>query len=206
MSEKKGTGYFSLAGNLPFSLRVAGKVACPLFFLLLGGCASVGPTGRFRSLRANPPHDNRVVYDFEAHRNDFVFQEVGVVESDEQAGLVMVDGNLRSMKGADIEVLGTFELEAQRHTPFAFTDYTSIWRKLLCWPQVPLVWLTLGMWLLMPSSWFCWSRTPASRDSWMQWVKQMADSAGGNLAVVEFAPRKHDIDEAKGHVVRTVKQ
>jgi hypothetical protein len=176
------------------------------FFCLiaLSGCASVGPTAFFRSTTANPDHDNRVMDDYTAHRNNPVFQDVTVVESDEKkAGLEVVDGSLGRFRGADIEILGNFELRADGHTPFVFTDYSSFPRKLICWPQVPLMWITLAVWTIVPTSYFCWSKTPGSREKWLTWVKQLVDSAGGDLGVVTFDRGEDNVGVAKGYVIKT---
>ena len=50
--------------------------------LLCTGCGAVGPTARFRSITANPQHDNRVMDDYTTHRNNPVYQDVAVVETE----------------------------------------------------------------------------------------------------------------------------
>jgi hypothetical protein len=180
-------------------------VRLALAALLAAGCVHVAPDGKFRSNEVRPMNDERVVDDFENHRAKPVFGDVTVVESDENEGLEVIDGTLKRYRGQDVEMLGTFELHAVGyHSPFYPADYLQTARKVVCWPQVPLTWLTLGIWLIVPSSYFCWSNTPTDRDHWIAWVKQMVDSAGGNLGVVTFGPNNKKIFEAKGYVVRVV--
>ncbi len=167
-------------------------------------CGYVAPSVKFRSAEVRPMDDDRVMDDFENHRSNPVYGDVTVVENDENAGLDVVDGTLKRYRGQDIEIVGTFELLGAVHSPFYPSDYLALPRKIICWPQVPLAWLTLGIWLIVPTSYACWSKTPTDRDHWIAWVKQMVDSAGGNLGVVTFGPRKDSIDTAKGYIVRVV--
>lgn len=171
---------------------------------LLGSaaCVNIAPGVKFRSVEVRPMDDERVVDDFENHRAKPVFGEVVVVENDEAAGLDVVDGTLKQFRGQDVEMVGTFTIEGEYHSPFYPSDYLSTARKVFCWPQVPLTWVTLGIWLIIPTSYFCWGKTPDDRDHWIAWVKQIVDSAGGNLGVVTFGPKKNSFDEAKGYVMR----
>lgn len=173
-----------------------------LLAAVVSACAAVAPRGKFRSNEVKPMDDERVVDDFENHRASPVFGDVTVVENDESSGLDVVDGTLKKFRGQEIEVIGTFELTGELHGPFYPSDYLGVGRKILCWPQVPLSWVTLGIWLIIPTSYFCYGKTPVDRDHWLGWVKQMVDSAGGNLGVVTFAPNKQSIDTAKGYVLR----
>lgn len=173
-----------------------------VFGVVLTGCGFVAPSVKFKSVATNPMNDGRVVDDFENHRSNPVYQDVAVIENDETSGLEVVDGTVKSYRGSDVEVLGTFELEGAVHSPFYPSDYLAIPRKIICWPQVPLTWLTLGIWLIVPTSYACWSKTPTDREHWLAWVKQVVDSAGGTLGVVTFGPRKDNIDVAKGYVVK----
>jgi len=179
--------------------------AGPLLVAVLGAaCVHVAPSGKFRSNEVKPMDDERVVDDFENHRARPVFGDVTVVENDENAGLDVVDGTLKKFRGQDIEVIGTFEMRGETHGPFYPSDYLNVGRKIFCWPQVPLAWLTLGIWLIIPTSYFCYGQTPVDRDHWIAWVKQMVDSAGGNLGVVTFSPTRERIDVAKGYVLKVV--
>jgi hypothetical protein len=65
------------------------------------------------------------------------------------------------------------------------------------------MWLSLGLWVVVPTSYFCWSKTPGSRETWLGWVKQVADSAGGNVAVVTFRGQGDRTEAATGYVIRT---
>ena len=172
--------------------------------LAASGCGFVAPNVKFRSNEVRPMDDDRVSDDFENHRSSPVYGDVTVVENDENAGLDVVDGTLKRYRGQDIEIVGTFELTGVIRTPWYPADYLAVPRKIICWPQVPLAWVTLGIWLVVPLSYACWSKTPTDRDHWIAWVKQIVDSAGGNLGVVTFGPRKDNIDTAKGVVVRVV--
>ncbi len=167
-------------------------------------CAAVAPSAKFRSNEVKPMDDERVVDDFENHRSNPVYGDVTVVENDEGAGLEVVDGTLKKFRGQDIEVVGTFEMRGELHGPFYPSDYLGVGRKIFCWPQVPLAWVTVGLWLIIPTSYFCYGKTPVDRDHWIGWVKQIVDSAGGNLGVVTFGPRKDSIDTAKGYVLKVV--
>lgn len=167
-------------------------------------CVHVAPAAKFRSNEVKPMDDERVVDDFENHRADPVFGDVVVVENDETAGLDVVDGTLKKFRGQDIEIVGTFEMVGEFHSPFYPSDYLSLGRKIYCWPQVVLTWVTVGIWLAIPFSYGCWGKTPVDRDHWIAWTKQMVDSAGGNLGVVTFGPKKNDIDTAKGYVLKVV--
>jgi hypothetical protein len=173
------------------------------WLIALSGCASVGPNAFFRSATANPEHDNRVMDDFTVHRNNPTYGDVTVVEENGKEKLELIDGSAGKFRGADIEIIGTFELKPTSHSPFAFTDYSAVPRKVICWPQVPLTWITLGIWLAVPTSYFCWSKTPGTREKWLAWVKQMVDSAGGDIGVVTFIGPPDNIDWAKGYIVRT---
>jgi hypothetical protein len=175
-----------------------------LLLIAVSGCASVGPYALYRSSTANPDHDNRVMADYEVHRNSPVYQDVMVFEGDgQQQALEVIDGRAGRLNGADIEILGTFDLKPDNHTPWVFADYSAFPRKILCWPQVPLMWLSLGLWIAVPTSYFCWSRTPGKRETWLGWIKQLADSAGGNVAVVTFKGKGDATESATGYVIRT---
>jgi hypothetical protein len=175
-----------------------------LAVVLLGvsACGHVAPAVKFRSVEVRPMDDDRVMDDFKNHRASPVYGDVVVVENDENAGLEVVDGTLKRYRGQEIEVLGTFLIEGEVHSPFYPADYLATPRKIACWPQVPLTWLTLGIWMIIPTSYFCWSKTPDDKDHWIAWVKQIVDSAGGNLGVVTFGPKPNSIDEAKGYVLK----
>jgi hypothetical protein len=173
--------------------------------IVLSGCGFVAPAVKFRSVEVRPMDDERVVDDFKNHRSSPVYGDVTVVESNpDNTDLDVVDGTLRRYRGQDVQMIGTFELAGEIHSPFYPSDYLAFPRKIICWPQVPLTWLTIGIWMIVPTSYACWSKTPVDRDHWIAWVKQMVDSAGGNLAVVTFGPKKDSIDEAKGYIVRVV--
>jgi hypothetical protein len=174
-----------------------------LWLVALSGCASVGPYALFRSTTANPDHDNRVMADYEVHKNNPVYADVTVIESDGKESLTIAEGNLAKFRGADLEVIGKFDLKPDSYTPWTFANYSSLPRKLLCWPQVPLMWITLGVWIAVPTSYFCWSRTPGKRDAWMAWIKQLVDSAGGDAGVVTFTGAGDEIETVSGYVVRT---
>lgn len=171
-------------------------------FAVLSGCGYVAPAVKFRSAEVRPMDDDRVMDDFKNHRASPVYGDVTVVEHDETAGLEVVDGTLKRYRGQDIQLIGEFQLDGEIHSPFYPSDYLALPRKIICWPQVPLTWLTIGIWMIVPTSWACWSKTPVDRDHWIAWVKQLVDSAGGNLGVVTFGPRKDSIDIAKGYVVK----
>jgi hypothetical protein len=171
--------------------------------LLLGaGCVYVAPAARFRSVETKPMDDARVVDDFDAHDSDFAFGQVAVVESDDNQNLEIADGTLKGYQGQQVEVIGTFELKREFHGPFYPSDYLWLPRKIMCWPQVPLMFVTVGLWLILPFPYACFGKTPGDRAHWIDWVKQIVDSAGGNLGVVTFAKKKDQIEGATGYVVK----
>jgi hypothetical protein len=179
------------------------RALAAVVLLSASACGYVAPAVKFRSVDVRPMDDDRVIGDFKAHRSDPVFGDVLVVEEDDSSGgLDVVDGKLSHFRGQDVELVGSFELTGEVHSPFYPSDYTALPRKIICWPQVPLMWLSLGIWTIVPLSYGCWSKTPVDRDHWIAWVKQLVDSAGGTLGVVTFGPKKDSIDTAKGYVVR----
>ena len=111
---------------------------------------------------------------------------------------------------AGIEMVGKFEMEARTSNFFfiaKFIDYEEVWRKGLCYWQVPLEWLTLGAWSLSPTTWACFPAKPVMRKAdALSYIKKAADGADADIVVMTYDGEVNEtIRGARGWFLRTIK-
>ncbi|NRA68893.1 MAG: hypothetical protein HRU19_30700 [Pseudobacteriovorax sp.] len=75
-------------------------------------------------------------------------------------------------------------------------SYTDTWRKVACYPQIPLYYVTLGYWGMIPTWYPCVGDEEVSRKTLMKDLKLAVEVAGGDFAVAVFdMKRSDDVDD-----------
>lgn len=185
-----------------------------LIFLLHGcGCATVRPRAHFMELEP-PSKDVAATWPVEAAalREKFEARREGPLDEQANAvlllierypkGTVRVRNQLHVQNDAGYQIVAGYDLYAAGATTLWFADYASSWRKVYCYPQVPLTWLTLGIWQVIPLSYPC--AAPARFDRQFAWhqVRHLAAAAGADTAIVELKMNGEEIVVAWGWLLR----
>ena len=173
----------------------------PLLALFLCNCATLRTQLRYSGFgEADFSRDRAVTERFKDSRDEPAPQ-VKVLVDTVPEGLSVKDGLLRVEEGYSHEILGKFSLLPQNPviSIYAFADYEDGWRKVLCYPQIPLVWLTLSIWPLVPTFYPCYGSVTQRREKLLDDVKRITQAAQGDVAIVSFGLSPNlDPEEAFG--------
>ncbi len=116
---------------------------------------------------------------------------VRILERSLPPGVSFENGLITTTPESHLQVLGTasFSFTTSNFVPmlalFWFRDYSSVGRKVLCYPQVPLNWVTLGIWgSLIPTSIPCAVGMGLPIDEAYGVIRASAVAAGATLVLI----------------------
>ncbi|MGA9523300.1 MAG: hypothetical protein WBV82_17665 [Myxococcaceae bacterium] len=125
-----------------------------------------------------------------------VQRDVKVLERSFPTGVGVKDGVIAASAESGYEVVGTFKFNPDSGTSFWFADYSSVGRKIYCYPQVPLTWVTLGLWqIFVPLSYPCMAPARIPLEEAYGLVRQAATAAGANTAIITDVRKAEDAEE-----------
>lgn len=171
---------------------------------LLCGCATIYPQVSVRHFGSmDPDRDESVGFAANAtatqNRLGGVTPNVEVISGEMPEGLALQENGNKIVIQAGAEgkykVLG--EVEADYNQAAAEMIWRNLWwtwaydegwRRVVCYPQVPLKILTLGIWAYIPTAWPCWAMVPGDETdrqrALVRSVKHGVAAMGGNLVIV----------------------
>lgn len=137
-------------------------------------------------------------------------KEVTVLIDQMPPGMVMNGNTPIISDNAGVEMVGKFDLEARTSNFFftaRFVDYAEVWRKGLCWWQVPLEWVTFGIWSASPTTWACFPAKPImSKQDALTYIKKAAAGTDADVVVMTYdGERDESLRSARGWFLRTIK-
>jgi hypothetical protein len=112
-------------------------------------------------------------------------KSVKVLQKSLPDGVELKDGVIKTSPESGLEVVSSFRFFAAGGSTMWFADYSSTWRKVLCYPQVPLTWVTLLMWqVFVPLSYPCIAPQHVSIDEGYGYLRVAAEQLHASTVVV----------------------
>lgn len=163
--------------------------------LLLSNCATYRPTASIHSFGDFDPARDRALSEAAEDRSVDV-SGVRVVVGSPPDGLELADNGFKLIVKdgyqSAYQVLGTVHVAYLRDLENAIVrnlfwtwNYEQSWRKVLCYPQVPLKILTLGIWYIVPTEYPCLAVVPSNEHDreadLVTALRRGAKVMGGNL-------------------------
>lgn len=112
-------------------------------------------------------------------------KSVKVLQKSLPDGVELKDGVIKTSPESELEVVSSFRFFAAGGSTMWFADYSSTWRKVVCYPQVPLTWVTLAMWqVFVPLSYPCIAPAHVSIDEGYGYLRVAAEQLHASTVVV----------------------
>lgn len=185
-----------------------------LIAIVAAGCARVVPGVIYRKVGKVDPEQEATTSEQmmdSIRQHQTTADQVDVVLDLMPPGLREAGDKLVIEPGYEHEVIGRVTVQG-RKAPFfflaRFIDYRDVWRKALCYWQVPLEWLTLGIWSIVPLSYPCHaSGATLTREEAIEDLRNAALPAGADLAIVFTGrARADDVKQMSAWLVRLDKR
>ena len=186
------------------------RLSLVLLALCCIGCARLVPTVEYRKIgKVDPAQEARTTEEIldSMRLHETTPEQVGVVLDLMPPGLHEQGNTLVVEPGYQHEVVGRVTVKGRKGTFFflaRFLEYRDLWRKALCYWQVPLEWVSLGLWSLVPLSYPCHaSGSPLTREEAIEDLRNAALPTGADLAIV-LTPRGRgdDVKEMSAWLIR----
>ncbi len=117
-------------------------------------------------------------------------KEVVVLVNSVPQGVHLDAGNVVVEPGFQHQVIGKVAIEARSGNFYfiaRFLDYRELWRKILCYWQVPLEWVTLGFWSISPTTYACFAGAPLlTREDAIDDLKNAAVAVGADMVIMTY--------------------